>query len=229
MLTRGAPEGVGSVSVDTAELVARLRSGVGSFNPDVSLAADRLEELQKIANELTALVELVAADCGKPYEDRPSLYQRGPVWRYHQVRAANKWNDAATPLAAAAMLDRGRVKADKSNGCGCSPKDVVEGIVAKWRCRYTYDSDFAHTARSKFFHRYELSVDTAGGSYTAGWFRTKTELHLHRRRHWHDRSYEIYDTWSWTDPEVLADTKALAKHLGWRRYSNIHEAPLSLS
>jgi hypothetical protein len=91
---------------NTAELVARLRDYDNCHDGDVDDAADHLEYLQKIIDEIPALIELVAQDCGKEYIDRPSIYQRGRQWRYHKVRAGNQWNDADTPLLAAQNLDR---------------------------------------------------------------------------------------------------------------------------
>jgi hypothetical protein len=90
----------------TADLVAKLRDYDNCHDGDIDEAADRLEHLQKIVDELPALVELVASDCGKEYIDRPSIYQRGSQWRYHKVRAGNEWNDASTPLMAARLLGR---------------------------------------------------------------------------------------------------------------------------
>ena len=90
----------------TADLVARLRDYAQCHDGDVDEVADRLEQLQKIVDEIPALIELVASDCGKEYIDRPSIYQRGIQWRYHKVRAGNEWNDADTPLRAARLLRR---------------------------------------------------------------------------------------------------------------------------
>ena len=90
----------------TADLVERLRDYDTCHDGDVDSAADRLEQLQKIVDDIPALIELVASDCGKEYIDRPSIYQRGDQWRYHKVRAGNEWNDASTPLMAAKLLGR---------------------------------------------------------------------------------------------------------------------------
>lgn len=91
---------------DTAALVARLRDYDACHDGDVDAAATRLEELQRIVDDIPALVDLVAADCGKQYIDAPSIYQRGTRWRYHRVRASNDWEDGQTPLLAALRLQR---------------------------------------------------------------------------------------------------------------------------
>ena len=93
-------------SCSTAELVARLRDYDECCDDDVDMAADRLEALQKIVDEIPALLELVVSDCGRDRIDGPSIYQRGSNWRYHKVRAGNQWNDAATPLQAAKSVNR---------------------------------------------------------------------------------------------------------------------------
>jgi hypothetical protein len=85
-------------------LVTRLRGDKYAGDFDVKLAADNLEFLQHVVDEIPALVEMVAADCGKSLEDRPSIYARGGLWRYHKVRASNTWADAETPLAAAQLV-----------------------------------------------------------------------------------------------------------------------------
>lgn len=90
----------------TDDLVARLRDYDQCHDGDVDDAATRLEQLQKIIDEIPELIELVASDCGKDYSDRPSIYQRGNQWRYHKVRCGNEWNDADTPLMAVKLLER---------------------------------------------------------------------------------------------------------------------------
>jgi len=105
---------------------------------------------------------------------------------------------------------------------------TFNAIVSKWRSR-VYGHDIVHSSRSLYFHRYQLSVDTAGGSYTAGWFRTKKELRECGRKKWAGRAYRVYDKWKSVEPEMLTDMKSLAILLGWCNYSNIHDAPLDLS
>lgn len=104
----------------------------------------------------------------------------------------------------------------------------LSSIVAKWRRRYTFNYDVAHSARALFFYRWELHIDTAGGTYLAGGFRTKAALHADRQANWGGRKFWVHDHWRSVPTELLNDTKALAKLLGWRRCSNIHSAPLSL-
>ena len=102
------PEDTGSVAshCSTADLVGRLRDYEQCHDGDIDEAANRLEQLQRIVDEIPELIELVASDCGKEYIDRPSIYQRGSQWRYHKVRAGNEWDDADTPLMAARLLGR---------------------------------------------------------------------------------------------------------------------------
>ena len=103
---------------------------------------------------------------------------------------------------------------------------LLDDIISKHR-RSCYGYDIVHSARSLYFHRYELSVETAGGSYTAGWFRTKKDAHECRKSKWANRDFRIYDKWKSVNQEMLDDMKTLAKLLNWRNYSNIHDAPLS--
>lgn len=85
---------------DTAELVARLRDYDNCHDGDVDDAAARLEELQKIVDEIPRLVDEIVSDCRIEWIDQPSIYQRGSQWRYHKIRASNTWNDGNTPLEA---------------------------------------------------------------------------------------------------------------------------------
>lgn len=72
----------------------------------ITAAVNRIEQLQKIVDDIPRLVELVSQDCGKPYDEQPSIYQRGNKWRYHTVRAGNNWEDGDTPLAAVEHVQR---------------------------------------------------------------------------------------------------------------------------
>jgi len=111
-----------------------------------------------------------------------------------------------------------------------SNKAIFHNITSKWHRRYqSICYDIVHASRSLYFHRYQLSVVTTGGSYSAGWFRTKKDAHECRRRSWPGRPYRIYDKWNSVDQEMLNDMKTLAKLLKWRGYCDIHSAPLNLS
>lgn len=59
-----------------------------------------LNSLRQLQRDLPELIERVLEDAGVDYNNRPTLYKRGSVWRYHKVRATNQWEDATTPLQA---------------------------------------------------------------------------------------------------------------------------------
>jgi hypothetical protein len=105
---------------------------------------------------------------------------------------------------------------------------LLNDIVSKYR-GLCYGYDIIHSARALYFYRYQLSVNTAGGSYTAGWFRTKKDAHACRKSEWAGRDYRIYDKWKSVEKAMLDDTKTLARLLKWRDYNSIHDAPLSLT
>ena len=70
---------------------------------DVCELASLLQEIERlrgIVEQIPQLIESISKDCKIPFLNRPSMYQRGKLWRYHRVRAGNKWADADTPLEA---------------------------------------------------------------------------------------------------------------------------------
>jgi hypothetical protein len=117
---------------------------------------------------------------------------------------------------------------EHSGTSNCSPSSLINGIALKWRRRYSREYDVIHRARALYFYRWELKVDTAGGIYSARSFRVKSDLHQYRRSQWRGRQFWVYDCWSRETPEMLADMKVLAKLLGWKNYTSIHDAPLAL-
>lgn len=124
------------------------------------------------------------------------------------------------------MINKDKITSPALHASDCSSS--LDNIVSKWRIR-CYNYDIVHTARSLYFHRYILSVETAGGSYSAGWFRTKKDALYCRRNEWTGRDFRVYDKWESVDLEMLDDMKTLVKLLKWRDYSSIHDAPLSFN
>ena len=69
-------------------------------------AEQERDKAQAIIEQIPQLIEIVCEHCKVPYIERPSLYKRGDLWRYHKVRAGNQWADAKTPLEAALQLTK---------------------------------------------------------------------------------------------------------------------------
>ncbi len=90
---------------------------------------------------------------------------------------------------------------------------------------YCYNIVF--NARKCHFRRWKLMIDTAGGYWTVGSFRTKKDLHKERISNWSGRLFTITDEWLSVQPELLADYKKIAKLLKWSKCENIFEAKLS--
>jgi hypothetical protein len=67
----------------------------------IGFKAGSYERLHAIVERLPELIGIVATDCGATNEDRPSLYKRGNLWRYHVQRCGNEWADDADPIKAA--------------------------------------------------------------------------------------------------------------------------------
>ena len=85
-------------------------------------------------------------------------------------------------------------------------------IIKKYKPHY----DIVFYARSAYFNRYALSIDTAGGYWTAGWFRTKTEAVKYRKNKYPNYSFEIYDGWKSIIKPILDDMKFIMSYLKLR-------------
>jgi hypothetical protein len=91
----------------TAELVAKLRDYDNCHDGDVDEAAARLEELQKIVDEIPRLVDLVVSHCGSRWVDEPSIYLHGDdTWSYHRMRVGDPSGIGNTPLEAVNASNR---------------------------------------------------------------------------------------------------------------------------
>lgn len=72
-------------------------------------------------------------------------------------------------------------------------------------------------AKSAYFDRYTLSVDTAGKWLIAGRFRTKSEAVKYRKDNYPNRSFMIDDKWDAIAKPILDDMKFIMSYLKLRR------------
>jgi hypothetical protein len=80
--------------------------------------------------------------------------------------------------------------------------------------RQVWPMDLAFYARAAFRSRFTLSVDSAGGTFTAGWFPTRTQAMSAYRKRWKGRRYTIHDSFKSTRPELLKAFKRFVKLQG---------------
>lgn len=92
-------------------------------------------------------------------------------------------------------------------------QERYEQIVKKYKPHY----DIVFYARSAYFRRYALSVDTAGGYWTAGWFRTKAEAVKCAKNKYLKRDFTIYDEWDSIAKPILNDMKFIMSYLKLRK------------
>jgi hypothetical protein len=92
-------------------------------------------------------------------------------------------------------------------------QERYEQIVKSYKPNY----DIVFYARSAYLSRYTLSVDTAGGYWTAGWFKTKAEAVKYRKEKYPSLSFEIYDGWKSIAKPILDDMKFIMSYLKFRK------------
>lgn len=102
------PDSIGPVLVEAASEIEALQATVADLQQkriDAAVEGSdwkaRALRAEAIVERLPQLVGIVATDCGATNDDRPSLYRRGNVWRYHVRRCGNEWADDADPIKSA--------------------------------------------------------------------------------------------------------------------------------